>query len=103
MTLDPSSLPPFLKESPQDIESLPLQVSLLTMEVAEHRMRWAAMAAQLQDWATRATAAGAPTALAIELRAMADLIAPPALPADLLAITTEAADARGNGNDNDQR
>ncbi len=80
---DPSSLPPFLRDSPEDLEAVPLQVSLLTMEIAEHRLRLMALAAGLRD--------------------LANLIDPPTMPAEFV-LTVEAHDgARGNGHDDDRR
>jgi hypothetical protein len=84
MEPDESTLPPFLRDCPTDPESLPLQVSLLTMEVAAQRLTLARLAKSL-------------TAMAAALVTLAAAIEPAPLP-DLLI--GEASDG-GEGNRND--
>ena len=84
MTPEPlDSLPPFLRESPTEIEDLPLQVSLLTMEVATQR----------QALAKLATLA---SALAAIFTTLAQAVEPPSLPPSLAGL--EAGDGRREGN-----
>ncbi len=91
---DLSFLPPYLKESPEELDQLPLQLSLITMEVAEHRMVLARLSDQL-----RTLAAKLPTAWAAELLAIAGAVEPPAMPDDLTALTEADDGTRGNCHD----
>ena len=85
MTPEPSdALPPFLRESPTEIEDLPLQVSLLTMELATQR----------QAMAKLATLAAA---LAAIFTTLAQAVEPPSLPPSLLDLG--GSDGRREGND----
>jgi hypothetical protein len=87
MTPEPSDqdcLPPYLKESPTEIEDIPLQVALLTMELATQR----------QAMAKLATLAAA---LAAIFTTLAQAVEPPSLPPSLL--DPEGSDGRREGND----
>lgn len=74
---DEAELPPFLRECPTEPEQMPLQVSLLTMEVAAMRLLLIKLARHLGE-----------TAIAV---------APYSLPAAIVG----ASDARGNSHDHD--
>jgi hypothetical protein len=93
---DLSSLPPFLRDSPEELDQLPLQLSLLTMEVAAHRMRLQAMASL-----TRTLADTMPEPQRVQLMALADTMEPPAIPAEL--ITGEGSNHAGTNGDDDSR
>ena len=80
MPSDEASLPPFLRECPTEVEDLPLQVQLLTHELAAVRLMLARLAAALA--------------------AMGSIVTPAPLP-DFLAGLTEASDGGRNHHDDD--
>jgi hypothetical protein len=85
MTPQPSDdLPPFLRESPTEIEDLPLQVSLLTMELATQRLAMSKMATLF-------------AALAAIFTTLAQAVEPPSLPPSLLDLG--ASDGRRENHD----
>lgn len=49
---DETALPPFLRDCPTDLEDMPLQVQLLTMEVAALRLTLMRLAAMLETTAS---------------------------------------------------